>query len=150
MCVNRSISRTHLFMMHYRWLSSNYLRIAIWRLWCLLLWWYFELLFWWFWITLKHFKVMLCSTYKSSLVLIHVLSIQIGGFLFTDQKFSEHFVPDNLISILTYVSCSFSWPANLVIQNLGLIALLTLFILLSYYFFFFFNYAQKPFKVFQE
>ena len=107
MCINRSISRTHLFIMHYRWLSSNYLHIAIGRLWWLLLWWYFELLFWWLCTTLKNFKVMLHPTYKSSLVLIYVLSIRIGRFLFAGLTLSkQQSISDSLKNILTYASYS--------------------------------------------
>lgn len=55
----------------------------------------------------EDFKVMLRSTYKSSLVLICVLSMQIGRFLFTGQTVSEkQSVSDNLKNIVTYDSYS--------------------------------------------
>lgn len=55
----------------------------------------------------EDFKVMLCSTYKSSLVLIYVIRMQIGRFLFTGQTLSEkQSVSDNLKNIVTYDSYS--------------------------------------------
>lgn len=55
----------------------------------------------------EDFKVILCSTYKPSLVLVYVLSMQIGRFLFTGQTLNEkQSVSDNLKNIVTYASYS--------------------------------------------